>query len=143
MKIRDAFSRQVRDLIQMAKVAKIAQKTQIQGVPYLGFNLNQIDSPYISFHQDGRAEESFDLIPGRSEHCSIQVNIKLFRKRTKYEKNCNKTCIALCCAFVPSVLIAQATNCSNQREGGRSPNLKFVEPSSSAGFHIFPGTYWG
>ena len=80
-----------------------------------------------SIHQDGGAEESFDLIPGRSEHCSIQVNIKLFRKRTKYEKNCNKTCIALCCAFVPSVLIAQATNCSNQWGGGRSPNFKFVD----------------
>ena len=32
----------------MAKVAKIAQKTRIQGVPYLGFNFNQNDSLYFS-----------------------------------------------------------------------------------------------
>ena len=51
-----------------------------------------------SIHQDGRAEESFDLIPGRSEHCSIQVDIKLFRKRTKYEKlQQNMYCVVLLC----------------------------------------------
>ena len=45
-KIRTPFSRQVRDLTQMAKLAKIAPKTRIQGATYMGFNFNQNVSRY-------------------------------------------------------------------------------------------------
>ena len=47
-KIRRPFSRQVRDLTQMAKVSKIDPKTQIQGATLLGSNFDQNVSPYCT-----------------------------------------------------------------------------------------------
>ena len=65
-----------------------------------------------SIHQDGGAEESFDLIPGRSEHCSIQVDIKLFGKRTKYEKIATKHVL---CWRVAQCLCAFCTDCTGNK----------------------------
>ena len=62
-KIRDAFSGPVRDLAQMAKLAKIAPKTRIQGATYLGFNFNQNVSRYPTTNDDDVCDKNQEKNP--------------------------------------------------------------------------------